>query len=287
MTSTVTPSENNNNDDSLSDTNKRKKMSTPPDSYVCKYCGIVGHWIQQCSKKKGNYKKKQKTNHTKTTHHIPVPGVDPSPENVQEARDMQKIPPPPCYCGSTSRLKKVKRSHQGGETSRAIGNYFFFCAKGKLDSSKCKFAKPALTNELKTQARGPCRILAQTGKCPYGDKCMFRHDVVEGVVMVVVEKDAPLKDNTTTGTTKICKDAADVANHVTVVQPVRMATKKETTTTTTNNNNNNQGSEKASDKDNKSSTDSDDSSGSTTTSSSSSSSSDSDSDSDSYDDQQF
>jgi hypothetical protein len=271
MTSTVTASENNNNnnDDSLNDTNKRKKMSTPPDTYVCKYCGLVGHWIQQCSKKKGNYKKKQKTNNNnKSTHHIPVPGVDPSPENVQEARDMQKITPPTCYCGSTSRLKKVKRSHQGGETSRAIGHYFFFCAKGKLDSTKCKFAKPAMTNELKTQARGPCRILAQTGTCPYGDKCMFRHDD-NGVVAV----DAT---TTTTGTTKICKDATDVANHVTVVLPVRITTKNET-------NNNNQGSEKASDKDKKSSTDSDDSSSSSSTSSSSSS----DSDSDSYDDQQF
>lgn len=80
------------------------------------YC--IGHWIQVCpTKKTGNKKKK--------SDHVPVPGKDPSPDDIEQARELQKIPPPKCFCGLPSRLNKVKKSKEGGDNSRAIGKYLY------------------------------------------------------------------------------------------------------------------------------------------------------------------
>ncbi|CAB9498291.1 expressed unknown protein [Seminavis robusta] len=122
-------------DTSSDDTKKPKKTTEPPDGYVCNLCKITGHWIQQCPTRKQHNKRKRKTT---TTHQ---PGVEPSPKDIERAKKMQAIPSPPCDCGETSRLKKVKRSHVT-EHSRAVGSWFFFCAKKKDDATKCNFAKP-------------------------------------------------------------------------------------------------------------------------------------------------
>ena len=147
-------------------TQKRKK-SIPPDGYVCSICSEPGHWIQQCPQKR----KRKKTN----PGHIHIPGVDPSEADIEKARNLQKIKPPRCFCGITSRLKKVKRT-KSGEESRAIGNYFFFCSKGKFDEGKCKFARP-VEDELKPKKERMCTFFAKTGFCKKGDKCMFSHGV--------------------------------------------------------------------------------------------------------------
>lgn len=124
-----------------SDNNSSKrKTSSPPDGYVCHVCGVAGHWIQQCSNR-------PKTKRTKKSNHVFVAGVDPSAADIERARELQKIKPPNCFCGATARLKKVKRSTKS-EASRAIGKYFFFCAKHKTDNTKCHFARP-VEDELK------------------------------------------------------------------------------------------------------------------------------------------
>ena len=149
-------------------TTTKRKTSTPPDGYLCKQCGVAGHWIQQCPDKK---KKKRKRNH------LPVAGVDPSADDIREAQAMQKIPPPNCHCGVKARLKKVKRSHVNGESSRAIGKYFFFCGKAQKDPTKCRFAR-RVAQDAKS-SRGVCKSFQKDGTCPFGDKCMFSHDVVK------------------------------------------------------------------------------------------------------------
>jgi Zinc knuckle len=114
---------------------KKKKTTNPPEGYVCNLCGIAGHWIQQCpTKEERNNKKRPK-------QHEYRPGVDPSEKDIEQAKRLQAIKPPPCDCGIASRLKKVKRSHVT-EGSRANGRYFFFCAKKKNDATKCNFAQP-------------------------------------------------------------------------------------------------------------------------------------------------
>ena len=125
----------------------KRKESTPPDGYVCRLCSVKGHWIQVCpTKKTGKRKRKPK-------HHTPVPGKDPSPEDIAEAQKMQAIHPPKCFCGVTSRLNKVKRSKAGGESSRALGKYFFFCSKKRDDETQCRFARPAELELNKMKAR--------------------------------------------------------------------------------------------------------------------------------------
>lgn len=128
--------------------NKRKE-STPPDGYVCRLCSMPGHWIQVCPTKKTGDKRKRK----KPSDHVPVPGKDPSPEDIAEAQKMQEIPPPSCFCGETSRLNKVKRSKAGGDSSRALGKYFFFCSKKRDDDTQCRFARPADLELNKMKAR--------------------------------------------------------------------------------------------------------------------------------------
>ena len=116
-----------------------KKTSTPPDGYVCNLCKTPGHWIQQCSERKKN-NKKRKTN----PNHVPVAGVDPSQTDIEHAKQMQALPAPKCFCLEKSRIKKVKK--EGNNTkanSRAIGKYFFFCSKKRDDPSRCRFARPA------------------------------------------------------------------------------------------------------------------------------------------------
>lgn len=58
--------------------NKRKADSTPPDGYVCRLCSTPGHWIQVCPTKKTGAKKQKKSDH------VPVPGKDPSQEDIGE-----------------------------------------------------------------------------------------------------------------------------------------------------------------------------------------------------------
>ena len=70
--------------------NKRKAKSAPPDGYVCRLCNIPGHWIQVCPTKKTGAKRRRKSDH------VPVPGKDPSPEDIEYARKLQEIPPPKC-----------------------------------------------------------------------------------------------------------------------------------------------------------------------------------------------
>ncbi len=145
----------------------KRKISTPSEGYICSICNIPGHWIQQCPQKQKRRKKSQ--------NHVYTPGVDPSQADIDKAREMQKIKPPNCFCGSSSRLKKVKRSN-AGENSRAIGKYFFFCSKGKYDESKCKFARP-IGDHLKPKKERICTFFAKTGFCKKGDQCMFSHSV--------------------------------------------------------------------------------------------------------------
>eukprot|EP00979_Chaetoceros_neogracilis_P004492 scaffold787_cov285-Chaetoceros_neogracile.AAC.56 len=168
----------------MEDAASKRKISTPPAGYLCSICKKPGHWIQQCSHKKN--RKKRKGNPT----HIHVPGVDPSQENIDRARDLQKIKPPKCFCGEVSRLKKVKRVNDGGEDSRAIGHFFFFCNKAKHDESKCRFARP-VEDETMSKKDRICTFFAKTGSCKKGDKCMFSHDV-----QVKKSKDSPSSEAT-------------------------------------------------------------------------------------------
>ncbi len=117
---------------------------------------------------------------------------------------MQQIPPPKCFCGLTARLNRVKRSKEGGDSSRAIGKYFFFCSKKRDDESQCRFARPA-ESELNKRKVGTvsgkkaevrrkgdekkrdkgsnnskqvCKFFIK-GSCKKGKKCEFSHDVVD------------------------------------------------------------------------------------------------------------
>ena len=154
----------------------KRKETTPPDGYVCHKCNESGHWIQQCPLKddnNGSHKRRKKSNH------VPVAGVDPSQADIDAAREMQKIPPPNCFCGIPSRLKKVKRSNVGGDSSRALGKYFFFCSKKKGDDTACRFARP-VEDELMDKKDRICTFWAKNGSCKKGDKCMFSHDAPPG-----------------------------------------------------------------------------------------------------------
>jgi hypothetical protein len=139
---------------------KKRKSTDPPDGYVCNLCKVSGHWIQQCPEKaKSNSNKRKKTDHQYVT------GVDPSQEDIDRARDFQKIPAPDCFCGQPSRLKKVKQSHVNA-TSRAVGKYFFFCTKKKNDSP-CRFARPVreIIKEIKRKDKKTAEtILSETGE---------------------------------------------------------------------------------------------------------------------------
>lgn len=75
----------------VADTDKKRKAeSSPPDGYVCRLCSTPGHWIQVCPTKKTGSKRQRKTDH------VPVPGQDPSPDDIERAKILQKIPPPNC-----------------------------------------------------------------------------------------------------------------------------------------------------------------------------------------------
>eukprot|EP00980_Cylindrotheca_fusiformis_P001402 scaffold345_cov134-Cylindrotheca_fusiformis.AAC.13 len=161
----------------MSTVDKKRKTSTPPDGYVCNVCGVAGHWIQQCSKKSNSKRKK--------SNHVPVPGVDPSEQDIELARQYQRIKPPNCFCGRPSRLKKVKKSNVK-EDSRAVGNYFFFCAL-KKDEQPCRFARPA-DDQLKDKKERLCPFFAKSGSCTKGSKCMFSHELPDNFERKLLRK---------------------------------------------------------------------------------------------------
>lgn len=202
--------------------NKRKE-STPPEGYSCNICNETGHWIQQCTQKK---RKKQKKLNKDPTH-IHIPGVDPSQEDISKARDLQKIKPPKCFCRQTSRLKKVKKSKAGGESSRAIGKYFFFCSKARDDESKCKFARP-VDDELKSKKDRICTFFAKSGFCKKGDKCMFSHDLTKAdgkVTNVSSSENVKAKEQSTESlekaenVTEMPPDGENVSNPINADKP--------------------------------------------------------------------
>ncbi len=143
---------------SLPDSNKKRKTTeeaeqeestnktSPPEGYLCNLCHQPGHWIQLCpDRRKHNQKQKRQKK-----QHVPVPGVDPSPTDIQAAQKYQlwlvTNQAPSCFCGQPSRLKKVKKNKNKEEKqkqhSRAIGKYFFFCVK-KREEKPCRFARLA------------------------------------------------------------------------------------------------------------------------------------------------
>mmetsp|Transcript_27439 Transcript_27439/g.57267 ORF Transcript_27439/g.57267 Transcript_27439/m.57267 type:complete len:240 (-) Transcript_27439:476-1195(-) len=199
-------------------TKKRKAESTPPDGYVCRLCSVPGHWIQVCPTKKTGAKRQRKSDH------VPVPGQDPSEEDIEKAKELQAIPPPKCFCGVPSRLNKVKRSKAGGDASRAIGKYFFFCSKKRDDDTQCRFARPVemelkkmkrISERVKAKPSGEkdkklrssedkkaekskpkqiCKFFAKNGSCKKASKCEFSHDIQS----TRVPGKAPKKQETTT-----------------------------------------------------------------------------------------
>jgi hypothetical protein len=84
------------------DTDKKRKVeSVPPDGYVCRLCSTPGHWIQVCPTKKTGAKRQRKSDH------VPVPGQDPSPDDIEKAKLLQKIPPPNCKSfGPVTRFRR-------------------------------------------------------------------------------------------------------------------------------------------------------------------------------------
>ena len=97
----------------------------------------------------------------------------------------------------------MKKSNEGGEKSRAIGKYFFFCSKKRSDDTQCRFARPVDLEINKQKARegaikaakerlkemGPkrepvkskqiCKFFAKKGVCKKGKKCEFSHDNIQ------------------------------------------------------------------------------------------------------------
>ncbi len=119
------------------------------------------------------------------------------------------------FCGLPSRLNKVKRSREGGEHSRAVGKYFFFCSKQREDETQCRFARPLdlelskrkndesgdkRTKEKSYNAKSVgrkktekkttqvCKFFAN-GSCTKGSKCEFLHDQPSGNAMNSVKKE--------------------------------------------------------------------------------------------------
>merc|ERR1712238_560116 len=63
------------------------------------------------------------------------------------------------------------------EHSRAIGNYFFFCAKKRQDVTKCRFARPVQDHEdITPKAQRPCAFFVKYGRCKKGEACAFFHE---------------------------------------------------------------------------------------------------------------
>lgn len=120
--------------------------SSPPDGYICNLCQQPGHWIQACPDRRKRNQQQKRQKKKQQQEHIPVPGVDPSPKDIEAARKYQQWlathPAPMCFCRQPSRLKKVKKNKKVQADSRAIGKYFFFCNKKRTDSP-CRFAKLA------------------------------------------------------------------------------------------------------------------------------------------------
>mmetsp|Transcript_35052 Transcript_35052/g.69046 ORF Transcript_35052/g.69046 Transcript_35052/m.69046 type:complete len:237 (+) Transcript_35052:91-801(+) len=162
--------------------NTKRKRSLPPDGYVCAICAITGHWIQQCSQRDKKGKK------SKTSNHVYQMGVDPSEKDILEAKELQKIKPPLCFCRIASRLKKVKRSN-ADEHSRAIGKYFFFCKKKVDDNTKCRFARP-LEDYKDGKWKSPEKI---TNKIKKGDECTMSHRI-EAACVQDSKTALPVKD---------------------------------------------------------------------------------------------
>lgn len=181
----------------------KRKETTPPDGYVCHKCNESGHWIQQCPRKGEGGGNSGSNKRRKRSDHLPVAGVDPSQADIDAAREMQKIPPPNCFCGIPSRLKKVKRSNVGGDSSRALGKYFFFCSKKKGDDTACRFARP-VEDELMDKKDRTCTFWAKHGSCKKGDKCMFSHDAPPGQARPKSDasKDAAKKESKSADDTK-------------------------------------------------------------------------------------
>jgi hypothetical protein len=182
---------------------KRKELSVPTAGYVCGLCGVAGHWIQQCPTEKQKHRRNNKKKKNNPQHEF-TPGVDPSPEDEERAKEMQRIPPPNCYCLKPSRIKKVKKS--SNPNSRAIGVYFFFCAEKQKEQPSCRFARPAedelefqkngrsiilkkgtskssskpaasasVSSSKPTTSRRVCTFFAKSGSCKKGDACTFSH----------------------------------------------------------------------------------------------------------------
>jgi Zinc knuckle len=142
---------------------KKRQLNPPPEGYVCNLCNEPGHWIFKCSQRSNNNNSSKKRK-KKNLNHEYQQGFDPSEKDIEQAKKMQQIKPPPCDCDIPSRLKKVKRSKVSPENSRAIGSYFFFCNKKKDDPTKCNFAQPVEELEKSKEKKAQANFFAKKRK---------------------------------------------------------------------------------------------------------------------------
>jgi len=110
----------------------------------------------------------KRTRKKKKTEHAYVEGIDPSPEDIAKAKEMQKsmrvnVKAPNCFCGLPSKMRKCLRTED--ENSKALGVMFWWCNKDKWDEDRCKFAR-----RVDQGGRRVCKFWRETGGCKKGDE---------------------------------------------------------------------------------------------------------------------
>jgi hypothetical protein len=154
-----------------------------PDGYVCSLCHAPGHWISDCSQFKKKKSKKQ-TNGDGTAAHTPISGQDPSEEDIERAKAIQrkmvhmnKLKPPDCFCGLPSRKARINEKNKKEIDQRARGKWFWFCSKTKGDYTKCKMARVIEErDEEGARVKKVCTFWAQDQTCRKGANCSFLHE---------------------------------------------------------------------------------------------------------------
>jgi len=141
----------------------KRSLKPCPSGYICNICSTSGHWVFDCAQ----YVPKR-TRKKKKTEHAYVEGIDPSPEDIAKAKEMQKsmrvnVKAPNCFCGLPSKMRKCLRTED--ENSKALGVMFWWCNKDKWDEDRCKFAR-----RVDQGGRRVCKFWRETGGCKKGDE---------------------------------------------------------------------------------------------------------------------
>ena len=193
---------------------KKKKTKPPPDTYVCRLCGIKGHWLWQCSEKSGEERKRKGEGEGEREAALAAADRDGFREtndatngvfpNPTEETTLQRATSLHINISAVSTKRHTAQKKAKQERALVLCKFFMdgACHRG----ANCTFSHSGTPTKKKDPCRFfigghcskgaeclynhhlPCVHFFTVGRCRHGQTCRFSHETLTADMQAILEK---------------------------------------------------------------------------------------------------